>query len=79
MAAPGVDEARAVAQVVPDGVPQLWHGCGERTWEVVAAGAAAGHDVRVGLEDVLVLPDGSVPASNAELVAAAVELVGRLA
>ncbi len=74
-----VDEARAVAQVVPDGVPQLWHGCGERTWEVVAAGAAAGHDVRVGLEDVLVLPDGSVPASNAELVAAAVELVGRLA
>jgi uncharacterized protein (DUF849 family) len=60
-------------------VPQLWHGYGELTWEVVAAGAAAGHDVRVGLEDVLVLPDGSVAASNAELVSAAVGLVGGVA
>jgi uncharacterized protein (DUF849 family) len=30
--------------------------------------------VRVGLEDVLVLPDGSTAADNAELVAAAVAL-----
>jgi uncharacterized protein (DUF849 family) len=70
----GVDEARAIAQLIPDGVPQLWHGYGERTWEVISAGAATGVDVRVGLEDVLVLPDGRVAASNAELVAAAVEL-----
>jgi uncharacterized protein (DUF849 family) len=73
----GVQHARAVAQLIPDGVPQLWHGYGERTWEVLSAGAAAGHDVRVGLEDVLVLPHGDVAASNAELVAAAVELIGR--
>jgi uncharacterized protein (DUF849 family) len=73
----GVDEARAIAQLIPDGVPQLWHGYGERTWEVISAGAAAGLDVRVGLEDVLVLPDGRVAASNAELVAAAVELSER--
>ena len=73
----GADEARTVAAVVPEGVAQLWHGFGERTWEVLAAGAAAGHDVRVGLEDVLVLPDGRVAASNADLVASAVELVGR--
>jgi uncharacterized protein (DUF849 family) len=33
-------------------------------------------DVRVGLEDVLVLPDGRVAEDNAELVAAAVALVG---
>ena len=45
----GVEEARAIAQLVPAGVPQLWHGYGKRTWDVVAAGAAAGHDVRVGL------------------------------
>jgi uncharacterized protein (DUF849 family) len=75
----GVDDARAIAELVPGGVPQLWHGYGELTWEVVAAGAAAGHDVRVGLEDVLVLPDGSVAASNAELVSAAVGLVGGVA
>lgn len=71
----GVQQARAVAQLIAAGVPQLWHGYGERTWEVVSAGAAAGHDVRVGLEDVLVLPDGDVAANNAELVAAAVELI----
>lgn len=71
----GVEEARAIAQLVPEGVPQLWHGYGERTWEVVAAGAAAGHDVRVGLEDVLVLPDGRVASGNAELVATARQLV----
>jgi uncharacterized protein (DUF849 family) len=70
----GADDARAIAALIPAGVPQLWHGYGERTWEVIAAGAAAGIDVRVGLEDTLVLPDGSLAADNAELVAAAVEL-----
>jgi len=41
-----------------------------------SAGVGAGHDVRVGLEDVLVLPGGAAAASNAELVVAAVELIG---
>jgi uncharacterized protein (DUF849 family) len=70
----GVEDARAIAQLVPSGVPQLWHGYGHLTWELVTAGAAAGHDVRVGLEDVLTLPDGTAAASNVELVAAAVAL-----
>jgi uncharacterized protein (DUF849 family) len=44
---------------------------------VVSAGAAAGRDVRVGLEDVLVLADGRVALTkNADLVAAAAELMG---
>jgi uncharacterized protein (DUF849 family) len=73
----GAEDARAVSERVPEGVPQLWHGYGPLTWEVVAAGVAAGHDVRVGLEDVLVLPDGRTVEGNTELVAAAVELVGR--
>jgi uncharacterized protein (DUF849 family) len=75
----GVEDARAIAQLIPDGVPQLWHGYGARTWDVVSAGAGARVDVRVGLEDVLVLPDGRVAANNAELIAAAVELVAGLA
>ena len=70
----GAEEARAVAELIPSGMPQLWHGYGPRTWEVLGAAAAAGHDVRVGLEDVLTLPDGRLTADNAELVAAAVEL-----
>ena len=75
----GAEEALAIAQLVPAGVPQLWHGFGEATWEVLAAGAAAGHDVRVGLEDALVLPDLRIAGGNADLVAAAVQLVERTA
>ncbi len=74
-----VDDARAISERLPTGVPQLWHGYGERTWNVVAAGAAAGHDVRVGLEDVLVLPDGHPAGNNAELVASALALIGHVA
>ena len=72
----GAEAAAGVARRIPDGIPQLWHGSGPRTWEVLSAAVAAGIDVRVGLEDVLVLPDGVVAAGNAELVAAAAGLAG---
>ena len=39
------------------------------------AAVAMGHGIRVGLEDTIVLPDGSVAEGNADLVAAAVRLV----
>lgn len=71
----GAADAARISELIAPEVPQLWHGYGERTWEVLATAAAAGFDVRVGLEDVLVLPDGSPATGNAELVAAAVELV----
>ena len=70
----GVGDARAIAERIPGEVRQLWHGFGERTWEVLPVAIAAGHEVRVGLEDVLVLPDGRTAQNNAELVAAAVAL-----
>jgi uncharacterized protein (DUF849 family) len=72
----GADEARAVSALVPTHIPQLWHGYGPRTWEVIRAGLAAGVDVRVGLEDVLELPDGQVAEGNAQLVASAIALAG---
>ncbi len=71
----GAVQARDIARMIPSGVAQLWHGYGELTWEVISAGAAAGFDVRVGLEDTLSLPDGAVAADNAELVAAAVRCI----
>jgi len=71
----GAEQARAVASKVPGEIPQLWHGYGQRTWEVLAAAAHGELDVRVGLEDVLVLPDGRVAADNAELVTAAIDLI----
>ena len=70
----GVDGARAIAERIPEGIPQLWHGYDERTWEVLSTAQSAGIDVRVGLEDVLTLPDGRSAADNAELVGAAVRL-----
>lgn len=73
----GADDARAIAQLVPEGIAQLWHGYDERTWEVLAAAATDGVDVRVGLEDVLVLPDGRTATDNAELVVAACQLTNR--
>jgi uncharacterized protein (DUF849 family) len=69
------DDARAISRLIPAGVPQLWHGEGPRTWEVLATAAAAGHDIRVGLEDVLTLPNGDSAAGNEELVAVAAQLI----
>ena len=71
----GAEDARAVSALIPAGVDQLWHGSGALTWEVIAAAAALSHDVRVGFEDVVLLPDGAPAASNADLVTAAIELV----
>jgi uncharacterized protein (DUF849 family) len=71
----GAQDARAIAELIPKGVAQLWHGSGHGTWGVISAAAAADIDVRVGLEDVLVLADGRTAADNAELVAAAVALI----
>lgn len=50
--------------------PRLHHGIGGATWAVIAAAAGAGVSVRVGLEDVLTLADGTSAAGNAALVAA---------
>lgn len=49
-------------------------GIGARQWKWVAAALSMGGNVRVGLEDNLYLPDGSVAKSNGEAVAKAVEL-----
>lgn len=52
----------------------LLHGedCG--AWPVARLAVRLGLDLRIGLEDVLTLPDGRTAASNAELVSAAVAL-----
>ena len=59
--------------------PQVHHGYGLATWDVIRAAVAMGQDFRVGLEDTTVLPDGRVAAGNGELVAAAVRLAGESA
>lgn len=55
-------------------VPRLQHGDGEWTWPLVADAFRRGWATRIGFEDSVFLPDGSVAADNAALVAAAVEM-----
>jgi hypothetical protein len=65
--------ASAIDFVLDDGLsqaPRLHHGGGLATWSVLAAAIDKGHDVRIGLEDTLVLGDGRAATDNAELVAA---------
>ena len=50
--------------------PRVHHGGGIATWSVIAAAIENGHDVRIGLEDTLVLDDGSLALNNAVLVSA---------
>lgn len=68
-----VGEIEATLGELP--VPQLHHGDGQATWALIEAAVPDGRDVRIGLEDTVRLPDGRAPRDNAELVAAALELV----
>jgi uncharacterized protein (DUF849 family) len=52
--------------------PRLHHGVGPATWAVIDAAVPRGRDIRIGLEDVLTLPDGRRAPDNASLVVEAV-------
>lgn len=70
--------ARAIHAALDDAgvqAPRLAHGAGVATWSVLEWAAATGLDLRVGLEDTLVMADGSDAADNPDLVTAAAELV----
>jgi uncharacterized protein (DUF849 family) len=53
---------------------RVQHGFGAATWEVVRRAKELGLGWRIGLEDVLELPDGTPAHSNAHLVTAALAL-----
>jgi len=52
-------------------VPVLLHGEGRSAWPVLDEAVRRGFDARIGLEDVLLLPDDRRAADNADLVATA--------
>jgi uncharacterized protein (DUF849 family) len=66
--ATGIDRVLGQAGVR---LPRLHHGLDTTTWTVLDAAVPAGRDIRIGLEDTFLLPDGRPAAGNAELVAAA--------
>ena len=73
---PGSDGTSAAERVLAvlgrPTAPVLVHGEERWAWPVLRWAAAAGHDVRIGLEDTCLLPDGSEARDSADLVSAAV-------
>lgn len=70
----GLDDA---LDGVAPAVPRLLHGHGATAWAVLALAGERGEHSRIGLEDTLMLPDGSAARDNADLVDTALELLGR--
>lgn len=72
---PGVDgkwaAERVLAALGMNAAPVVVHGEGGWTWPVLRWAQAAGYDVRIGLEDTLLLPSGREARDNAALVLAA--------
>ncbi|HWH93015.1 MAG TPA: 3-keto-5-aminohexanoate cleavage protein [Baekduia sp.] len=63
----------AMADNLPQGVSSHWGviGISRAQWTLVAAALSLGGSIRVGLEDNLYLPDGTMARSNGELIAQA--------
>jgi len=55
--------------------PTLLHGTEATVWPMMDVAFARGYDIRVGLEDTLVMPDGKLAKDNVELVAEAIRKV----
>jgi uncharacterized protein (DUF849 family) len=73
-AVPFVDAIHQVLDRADVRAPRLQHGDGEATWILIEDAVRRGIDTRVGFEDTLLLPDGQLATSNADLVRAAYEL-----
>jgi uncharacterized protein (DUF849 family) len=55
--------------------PRLLHGLGHCAWHLVEMAARRRYDTRTGFEDTLRLPDGTLAASNGDLVRAAMRIM----
>lgn len=64
-----------MASLLPE--PSTWEviAISRKQWELVAAAASLGGNVRVGLEDNFYTPDGEMASSNGDLIEAAAQLV----
>ena len=71
------DDMLARVRAADSPAPVLLHGLDESCWPLLEHAGACGVQTRIGMEDTLRLPDGSVTPDNAALVAAAVDLLSR--
>ena len=73
-----VDAIHDVLDRAGGDAPRLQHGDGEATWILIEDAARRGLDTRVGLEDTVHDPDGSLTAGNEALVAQARAAASRM-
>lgn len=66
-----VTAMESVLDQARDPTPRLLHSDGPGTWAMLDVAQARGYDTRIGLEDVLTMPDGSIAPDNAAMVSAA--------
>jgi uncharacterized protein (DUF849 family) len=71
------DDMLERVRAVGSPAPVLLHGLDESCWPLLEYAGVRGVQTRIGMEDTLTLPDGSVAPDNAALVSAAVELLSR--
>jgi uncharacterized protein (DUF849 family) len=64
-----------IPQRVPHALPRVLHGTEATAWPMLKEAIKRGYGVRIGFEDTLVLPDGSIARNNIELVTEAVRLI----
>jgi uncharacterized protein (DUF849 family) len=69
-----VELAERMLQAARVKSPRLLHGFNRTTWPLLEEAGRRGWETRIGLEDTLTLPDGTVAPGNAELVRAAAAL-----
>ncbi|MBE9373550.1 3-keto-5-aminohexanoate cleavage protein [Saccharopolyspora sp. HNM0983] len=61
----------------PAPAPVLLHGTAAGAWHVLDLAVDRGLDTRIGLEDTLLLPDGTIATDNAELIRTAARRLDR--
>jgi uncharacterized protein (DUF849 family) len=57
-------------------LPCILHGVDRTAWSMIPESVARGYGIRIGFEDTLTFPDGSMAASNAVLIAEARRIGG---
>jgi uncharacterized protein (DUF849 family) len=63
-----VDRIEAMLDGCRIGCPRLLHGTEATAWPLLDEAARRGYDARIGLEDTLTLPDGTLAEGNGALV-----------
>jgi uncharacterized protein (DUF849 family) len=71
------DEVLGLVRAAGSPAPILLHGMDESCWPLLEHAGVRGLQTRIGLEDTLLMPDGTTAPDNAALVAAAIELLSR--